>query len=809
MVTVMAVAVSVTMLAAGLVGFFADLLWASADVLDALDKRASVISMFVGIAGLLVAGAALLAQLRPPAPTLPRLPPTPLDETAGTQPPLDARTTGLAGVPAVAGQSARQALPSVSDVPADGVIGLPRRQSMVFVGRGDELEALGQALKDRPGVITQAVIGLGGIGKSELALHYATRHRDAYRLVWWIDAEGPDNIQTGLAGLCRALCAATAATAAAQVPTEEAVAWALAWLGAHSDWLVVWDNVEDIEDVQPYLGRLHTGHVLITSRRDVGWQEVATVLTLGILPRAEAVRLLLEMIGSPAAEDERLAAELAEELGDLPLALKQAGAYIVASPGMDLARYLRLLHTTPQRVLAADSGRRRDADQVVARTWAVTTARIAETDPPAMRLLRLLACYAPDHLPCQVLYGLADTDEVAVAEALGVLASYSMISRSVDGQELSIHRLVQAVTWAELSDDERARVRATAAGLLEAALPADPEAISSWPLYARLLPHARAVLAPESPAMAIFIAYLTVNGDWHTARTVQQQRVTALQDELGLEHLDTLTARTRLAFFTAWGGEPAAARDQITALLPVMERALGPEHPDTLKTRDDLARWTGRAGDTVTARDQITALVPVMERTLGPEHPDTLRARANLAHWTGTAGDAAAARDQFAVLASVREQVLGPEHPATVADHGDLAYWTGEAGDATAAREQLTTLLPVLDRVRGPEHPYTLIYRGFLADFTGEAGDAVVARDQLAALLPVRERVSGVEHPATLTVRSDLAHWTGVAGDSGAARDQLAVLLPVLNRVLGPEHLDTVKARTRFASWTGKAEEHS
>ena len=107
---------------------------------------------------------------------------------------------------------------------------------------------------------------------------------------------------------------------------------------------------------------------------------------------------------------------------------------------------------------------------------------------------------------------------------------------------------------------------------------------------------------------------------------------------------------------------------------------LGAEHPDTLTVHADLGYWTGRAGDPAGARDQFAALLPVRERVSGAEHLDTLAARANLAGWTGRAGDPAAARDQYAALLPVFEKVLGVEHHSTLTARANLGYWTGRAG---------------------------------------------------------------------------------------------------------------------------------
>ncbi|MFD0480859.1 NB-ARC domain-containing protein [Nonomuraea thailandensis] len=232
--------------------------------------------------------------------------------------------------------SLRRPLPHAESVPVPaGMNGLPRRPAAAFVGRDPALTALHQVLEDKPGtgVISQAVLGLGGVGKSELALQYAHRHRQDYELVWWIDADSPDLIRTGLAALAQALTCGIDSVAAEQATVEEAAAWALSWLAAHPGWLVIFDNVEEVADVEPYLARLVHGHVLITTRRDIGWQHLdITPIRLELLSRPAATTLLAGLIGPPDSANARALNELAEQLGDLPLALTQAGAYIARTP---------------------------------------------------------------------------------------------------------------------------------------------------------------------------------------------------------------------------------------------------------------------------------------------------------------------------------------------------------------------------------------------------------------------------------------------------------------------------------------------
>ncbi|MEU4534961.1 tetratricopeptide repeat protein [Streptosporangium sp. NPDC023825] len=523
------------------------------------------------------------------------------------------------------------------------------------------------------------------------------------------------------------------------------------------------------------------------------------------LPPADAVKLLLTTIGTATGADRAQATELAAELEWSHPALRQAGAYISHTPGVDLPRYLHLLRTVPEDAPDPGSRRRSDADRAVARVWALTSARIEHTDPLAIRVLRVLACYAPDDLPRAVLNGLDDAGETALTDALELLSSYGVVDLSPDGPEVSVHRQVQAAVVDGLTEDEHTADRALAATLLRAALPPEPEHPSSWSTYARLLAHALAVLPPESPAIGSIVDYLHANGDHHTAHPLQYRRHAVMHDTLGPEHADTLTARVNLASLTGEMGNVIEARDRFTVLAPLTERILGPEHPTTLDARANLASWTGEAGDPIEARDRFTVLAPLTERALGPEHLTTLSVQMSLAHWTGNAGNAPGARDRFATLAPLVEQVLGSGHPYTLGVQTSLARWTGETGNAAAARDRFAWLAAAAKDALGPESRTTLNIQRGLARWMGETGDTAGARDHLTPLVPLAERILGPEHPVTLNIRNDLAICVGETGDAIGARDQFTTLVPLLKRVLGPEHPDTLTARAWLAVWMSEA----
>jgi hypothetical protein len=709
-------------------------------------------------------------------------------------------------------ETGRSSASAALRVPASGELAIPMAVSLAprptsLWGREELLADLHARLtgaQDGPQIV--ALFGLGGVGKTSVALEYAYRRLAGLRVAWQLVAENQATLAANFAELATQL-----GTVDGRDPVKSAHG-VLAALPA--EWLLVFDNAPDFPSVQKFLPPAGNGQVLITSRGSL-WP-LGEAIEVPPLSRDAATAFLADRTGDL---DDDAATALADELGGLPLALEQASSYITATGGT-LAGYLEVFRQRRQDLLGR--GQPAEYGGTVAATWDLAFQALEEHAPTATGLLRLLASCAPAPVPLPLLLNPSAVsgdqldpdvtgmlgpllgDSVARADAVAALRRYSLVALAGD-EVVIVHRLVQAVTLARMPEPEAAQWRRTAAALIEAAIPANTELPEAWPTCAALLPHALAALPDGSDAKARIATYLADSGSPAAARDLERRIIEARTHALGLEHPDTLTARADAARWTGQAGDLAGARDQFRDLVPVMERVLGSEHPAALTARASLARWTGEAGDPAGARDQFRVLVPVMERVLGSEHPAALTARASLAGWTGEAGDPAGARDQFRDLVPVMERVLGPEHPDTLTARFDLAHWTGGAGDPAAARDQFQELLSIRVRVLGPEHPATLIARAGLAGWTGEADDPAAARDQFRELLPIMERVLGPEHPQTLTARASVARWTGEAGDAAGARDQFAELLPAVDRVLGLEHPDTLTARFNLAHWTGEA----
>ncbi|MFF0251030.1 NB-ARC domain-containing protein [Micromonospora zamorensis] len=226
-----------------------------------------------------------------------------------------------------------------------GLVNLPMRPHP-FVGREDALRRLGAAAGDAGPLIVQAVHGLGGIGKSTLAARWAGAHSDVYAPIWWITADSPAALDAGLVALATALQPGLSELLPLPVLRERAVQW----LAAHDGWLLILDNVTDPGDITTLVARLLRGRIVVTTRRATGWPDFVTLLRLDVLEPDEAILLLTGILArAGAGADTQDAGAVCAELGYLPLAVEQAGAYL-AQTGVTARDYLRLLAQQPAQL---------------------------------------------------------------------------------------------------------------------------------------------------------------------------------------------------------------------------------------------------------------------------------------------------------------------------------------------------------------------------------------------------------------------------------------------------------------------------
>lgn len=675
--------------------------------------------------------------------------------------------TGATAVGVVQGDLvvAGPAVPDVSSVQVSPALSRFPASTEQFVGRSTELQRLDDALAQSGRAAVVAVHGLGGVGKSTLSSQFVRLHARRYSVVWWITADSPTAIDTGLADMVT-----TFAPQAADLPLEQRTELAVQWLATHDGWLLVLDNLTTPGDVAGLLERVRSGAVLITSRQGTGWRGVTTV-SLDVLSPQQAEELLSKLVQLdwPSA-DLTGAPELCEELGWLPLAVEQAAAYI-GQAHITPADYLELLKRYPARMFTA-TAEGGDAQRTMARVWHVTLDRLADT-PLAGRLLRHLAWYAPDGIPRSFLA--AQFEEPDLTEALGRLAAHSMITLGAD--TISVHRLIQAVSRTPDPDDphrlpedvagSRDDVWACLAVVLGGLEARDPAA---WPTYRLVLPHVRAILD-----------HTNSDGDSLAACWVLNQ----------------------LAIHVADQGDVVTSVDYKVRSLSGYERLSGNEDQNTLTLRNNLALAYRSMGDLDRAIPLFESVLAVTGRVLGADHPNTLVSRSNLASGYRDMGDWAKAIPLLESVRADQARVLGPDHPLTLRSTNNLADVYREAGRLDQAIQLCETNLADYERVLGTDHHDTLMARNNLACVYLDAGQTDRAAPLLEAVLEVRSRVLGPRHPDTLMSSTNLAVGYASVGDAARAIPLLESTLAECERLLGSDHALTTSVRDRLRDVTG------
>jgi tetratricopeptide (TPR) repeat protein len=586
-----------------------------------------------------------------------------------------------------------------------------------FLGREELLEQLHNSLRVESAaavVPTTAVAGLGGVGKTQLVLEYAHRFGSDYGVVWWIAADQALAISGQLAALARRL-------GLPEVPDQEEQLQLL-WeeLGRRDRWLLIYDNAERPDRLMgllpPSSGR---GHVLVTSRWSA-WAGQATPFRLSTLSRSESIMFLRQRTGS---DDQAALDALAELLGDLPLALEEAAAYLEETR-ISLVEYLQLVRERARELfgLQQSSVEEHRDQQRVATTWSLALDQVHHEAPAAEALLSLCALLAPDiprELPREQPKALprelarAVRDPLAYNRMLAVVGRYSLAV--VSPTSLHVHRLVQAVIQDRLGKDGEGRWAEVAVGVLRESYPDESWEVATWPTCERLLPHALAAaghaerlqVAGEQTGWLLERAatYLRERGQYRQAKPIAERALAITEAALGPNNPTVTAKRSNLGRILHDLGDLVGARLLFEQALTVDEATLGPDHPDVALDRNNLGLVLLDLGDPAGARSQLEQALAVDEMSLGPDHPRVATARNNLGSMLLSVGDLDAARSQYQRALTIAEAALGPEHPMVATILNNLGRVLVSLGDLTQARALYARALAIDERVYGQDHP--------------------------------------------------------------------------------------------------------
>jgi len=700
-------------------------------------------------------------------------------------------------------------LPLISDL-------VPRRNPN-FTGREDLLTRLRTALTSgQPAALTQAIHGLGGVGKTQLAVEYAYRHADDYDLVWWVRAEEPAALAADYAALARPLDLPER-----DEPDQRLVVQAVRrWLGQHDGWLLVFDNARRPEDLRPYLPPGGAGHVLLTSRNP-HWRALASPLTVKVMERAESVAFLLKRTGQT---DEAAAGQLAEALGDLPLALAQAGAYI-SQTGTTFPTYLDLFQTRRTELWEKERPPL-DYPATVATTWDLAFQQIQRASPTGADLLNLCAFLAPDDIPQDLLregaqhlprpLAEAVADPLKFDEAVAALLQYSLMERT--GDALSVHRMVQAVARDRLPEEAHRRFDGAhrrawaeaAVRLVNDAFPFESDDVRTWLQCARLLPHALAAaghaealhVAPEATGRLLNQAgtYLWGRAEFAEAKAAYERALAIWEKQLGLEHPNVASAVNNLGMVLQDLGDLAGARAHCERALAIDEAALGSHHPEVARDVNNLGSVLQDLGDLTGARAHYERALAIDEAAFGPHHPNVARDVNNLGMVLQDLGDLAGARAACERALAIDEAAFGPHHPEVARDVNNLGSVLQALGDLAGARAHYERALAICEKVLGPEHSDVASAVNNLGMVLQDLGDLAGARAAYERALAIDEAAFGPHHPDVARNLWNLGTVLQGQGEIQSAREAYQRALATFEHFLGPDHPHTRGVRQSLDS---------
>ena len=731
------------------------------------------------------------------------------------------------------GESGKQILPEVEptlQTPPISLFSVPYRRNPYFTGREEPLKQLHNGLivgKTAALTQTQAISGLGGIGKTQTAVEYAYRYRDDYRAVLWVGASTREALISGFVGIARLL----------HLPEKNEPDQSLTvkatrrWLEEHAGWLLILDNADDLSMASDFIPTLSTGQILVTTREQVTGT-LAQRIEMDKLQPKEGILFLLRRsklveldasLDSVSYSDWTRASTIVEMMDGLPLALDQAGAYIEET-ACGLAGYLDRYKMRHAELLLWRGKIAADYPETVATTWSLSFEKVQKAYPVASDLLRACAFLQPDAIPEEfMLEGAADlgptletvaNDPVALDSAISELRRYSLLKRDPEANLLVIHRLVQAVLRDGMKQDTQRLWAERTVRAINRCFP-DVE-YKAWFRCQRLLPHALAcaeliahwhLVFPEAIRLLDRAGeYLMERVQFPQAELLFKQALSIREQIDGSEHPDIALSLTSLAGIYRAVGKYALAEQLFQQALALREQALGVSDRKVAESLNNLAMLYHDQGKYAQAEPLCERALAIFEKTPGPEHLDTAACVNNLGFLYWTQGKYEQAEPLYQRSLVIREQILGPEHPKVALSLNNLAMLYRVMGRYEQAEPLFQRALSIREQILVPDHPDIATSLNNLAQLYREQQKYELAEPLLLEALAIRKRSLGPDHPDVANSQHNLGIFYRDRKDYAIAEQYFQQALAIRRQVLGPEHPDVATTLEDYADLLRKIE---
>jgi tetratricopeptide (TPR) repeat protein len=655
---------------------------------------------------------------------------------------------------------------------------IPYERNPLFTGREEVLERLHIVFSaGKTTTLTQAMSGLGGIGKTQTATEYAYRYRDDYEFIQWVKAESRESIISDFMTIAYLL----------DLPEQQeqeqsrVVAAVKRWFQDNTGWLLIFDNADDLTILREFLPTGGKGHILLTTREQATGRIAQRIDIEKMEPEESAFFLLRRAallapdapLDAASPRDLKAARKIVQAMTGLPLAIDQAGAFIDETR-CSLSDYLHFFQTRQANLLQRRGRFATDHPDSVAATFSLSFEKVQKANPAAADLLYLCAFLDPDGIQEEIFIGGASqlgptlqpiaADPIKLNETIGALLAYSLLRRSPD-HSLTVHRLVQVVLKHGMKKNTQRRWAERVVRAVNLAFPEGK--YENWLRCQQFISHVLAcrvlidqwdMTLPEAAQLLDTAGYyLTESAQYEQAEPLLQRALAIREGVLGPTHPDTATSLNDLASLYRRHGKYELAEPLYQRALDIRERVLGPEHPDTASSLNSLASLYYNQSKYEQAEPLYLRAVTIGEKTLGSEHPDLAIWLNNLAQLYLNQGKYEQAEPLYLRAFAIREHMLGPDHPDTATSINDLAALYNEQGKYDQAESLYLRALAIYEKVLGPDHPWTATGLSNLAGLYKAQGKYEQAEPLYQRTLAIRERVLGPEHPNTATSLITLA----------------------------------------------------
>ncbi|KAH6996005.1 hypothetical protein BKA56DRAFT_144505 [Ilyonectria sp. MPI-CAGE-AT-0026] len=683
---------------------------------------------------------------------------------------------------------------------------VPFPRNKRFVGRAETLKQLQEKLFTESEFPTVALLGLGGIGKTQVALNLAFWAKENYYSVFWIPALSNASFEQACTGIAKAL----GIPCADGEDPKEAVQMHLNSENA-GRWFLIIDNADD-DDVMfecpdqsrclyDYLPNSQSGRILFTTRSRKLAVAVAgdDLVELSEITQEEGKSFLKKALFNKSLLDEEHAViEFLDELTYLPLAITQAVAYLNETE-ITITEYLRLFRNTDQDLVELmnteflDNTRYRESQNAVATTWLISFHQIRKTDEPALELLSFVACIEPKAIPRSMLPPLG-TDQ-QFTRAIGTLCGYKFLSKREDGEMFDMHSLVHLAMRLMVTEQGSLNaIKQDAIEHLDRVFPND-----DWEnreIWQRYLPHALRLLqtsdvieTTERCNLGYWVGRC-LDEDGRTKQAVEQlQNVTNIQAQtLAEDDNQRLSSQHILGMVYRGHGQVKESIKLLEYVVAIKARKLTEEDPNLLASQHELARAYTANGQVKEAIQLLEHIVAIEARILAEEHPDRLASQHNLAGAYKSNGQVKEAIQLLEHIVAIEARILAEEHPDRLASQHNLAGAYKSNGQVKEAIQLLEHIVAIEARILAEEHPDRLTSQHELAGAYTANGQVREAIQLLEHVVAIRARILAEEHPHRLASQHNLA---GAYESNGQVREAIQLLehvVAIRARILAEEH---------------------